>query len=237
MWWQVLLCCFAWQGDLLKLQYLLDRCQVVKQSTFPVIWHCLFWLQTCWSCQCPSKGPLTITGCSWDTPKPHFSNTHKPPRVWDTKHWLTLLKGSRKVVFQRSLTSKYFTPKILGCRFFWTEFLSCSAISFLSLSAASSQAGVTLLFREFVYSFSEYETTAHEEFSLPLMAVLVKSIEVNFNFADHTTSCFTSITLPEVQKCKFYWSKQPTAWCQFFNLFLKNFLQKRTFFFLLILLG
>lgn len=140
MWWQVFLCCFAWQGDLLKLQYLLDRCHVVKQSTVPAIWHCLFWLQARWSCQYPSKRPLTITGCSRDTPKTPFANNHKPPGVWDTMHWLTLLKCSRKVVFQRSLTPKHFTPEILGNRFFWI-WISELINHILSLSVCWLQPG------------------------------------------------------------------------------------------------
>lgn len=54
----------------------------------------------------------------------------------------------------------------------------------------------------------------HGGFFLHLMAVLVKSVGVNLGFADHSTSCFTSKTLLEAQKCKFYRSKQPIARCQ-----------------------
>lgn len=150
MWWQVCLCNLSWWGDLLKLQHLLDRCQGVKQSTIPAIWHCLLWLQARWSCQYLSKGPLTITGCSWDTPKTPFANNHKPPRVWDTVP--TLLKGSRKVVFQRRLTPKRFNPDILGYRSFELNFWAAQPYPFSLYLLAPARQGWNFYFSSVSFS-------------------------------------------------------------------------------------
>ena len=106
-----------------------------------------------------------------------------------------LLKGSRKVVLQEASLLNISLQKYLATDSLL--FLGCSAASFLSLAAGSSQAAVTplLLLWELVYVSSECETTiCMGELVLRLLAVLVKSVGVSFGFARHSASCFMSVS-------------------------------------------
>lgn len=116
-------------------------------------------------------------------------------------------------MFQRSLTPKCFTLEIFGYRFFWISEVLSHILSLCWLQTGRCDTSTSLLW-VCVWFLWVWDHSTHGGFFLHLMAVLVKSVGVNLGFADHSTSCFTSKTLLEAQKCKFYRSKQPIAQCQ-----------------------